>query len=253
MAYEIRELSFGEILDRGFRLVRDHVVLLGAPAAVIYVPMSLVLSMLTPETPTAPEDLMPVAASFGVLFALSLVAVPVLWASITYAIGESYLGREVTIGEALHAGVDVFLPLIGTWILAYLAILGGFLLLIIPGIYLTLAFLLVMQVMVLERRFGVRALGRSRELMGGHMLRGFGILLVGALIVSLLTSGIELGVGWIPVIGPIATGLAQALGFAYTSTLGVLLYFDIRCRKEAFDLEHLSRLVEARSQPVSGS
>ncbi len=79
------------------------------------------------------------------------------------------------------------------------------------------------------------------------------VFLVGALIVSLLTSGIELGVGWIPVVGPIATGLSQALGFAYTSTLGVLLYFDIRCRKEAFDLEHLSRLVEARSDPVSGT
>jgi hypothetical protein len=253
MAYEIRELSFGEILDRGFRLVRDHVVLLGAPAAVIYVPTSLVLSSLAPEVAAEPADLIPVAASFGVLFVLSLLAVPVLWAAITHAIGESYLGRPVTIGEALRAGVDVFLPLIGTWILAYLAILGGFLLFIVPGIYLTLAFLLVMQVMVLERRFGVRALGRSRELMRGYMLRGFGIVLVGALLVSLLSSGIELGLGWIPLVGPIATGLAQALGFAYTSTLGVLLYFDIRCRKEAFDLEHLSRLVEARTHPVSGT
>jgi hypothetical protein len=253
MAYEIRELSFGEILDRGFRLVRDHIVLLGAPAAAIYVPVSLVLTVLTPETPTAPADLLPFAASFAALILLSLVVVPVLWASVTYAIGESYLGRSVTIAEALRAGVDVLLPLIGTWILAYLAILGGFLLLILPGIYLTLAFMLITQVMVLERRFGVRALGRSRELMSGHMLRGFGILLVGTLLVGLLSSGIELGLGWIPVLGPIASGIAQALGFAYTSTLGVLLYFDIRCRKEAFDLEHLSRLVEARTHPVSGT
>jgi hypothetical protein len=88
--------------------------------------------------------------------------------------------------------------------------------------------------------------------MSGHLLRGFGIMLVGALLVGLLSSGIELGLGWIPLVGPIATGLAQALGFAYTSTLGVLLYFDIRCRKEAFDLEHLSHLVEARTHPVSG-
>lgn len=213
MAYEIRELSFGEILDRGFRLVRDHVALLVAPAAVIYVPTSLVLNMLAPETAAEPEDLIPVAASFGVLFVLSLLAVPVLWAAITHAIGESYLGRPVTIAEALRAGVDMLLPLIGTWILAYLAILGGFLLFIIPGIYLTLAFMLVMQVMVLERRFGLRALGRSRELMGGHMLRGFGIVLVGTFLVALLSSGIDLGLGWIPVVGPIMTGLAQAFGF----------------------------------------
>jgi hypothetical protein len=252
MAYEIRELSFGEILDRGFRLLRDHVVLLGAPAAAIYVPISLVMSLLGPEAAASPEDLAPVLASFALLILLSAIAVPILSAAITHAIGESYLGRPVTIGEALHAGLEVLLPLIGTWILAYLAILGGFLLLIVPGIYLTLAFLLATQVMVLERRFGVGALGRSRELMRGHMLRGFGILLVGTLLVSLLSSGIEIGLGWIPLFGPLAVGLAQGLGFAYTSTLGVLLYFDIRCRKEAFDLEHLSQLVEARTQPVPG-
>ena len=29
----------------------------------------------------------------------------------------------------------------------------------------------------------------------------------------------------------------------------VLLYFDIRCRKEAFDLEHLSQLVAGSEAP----
>lgn len=252
MAYEIRELSFAEILDRGFRLLRDHAVLLGTPAAVVYVPASMVFSLFDPEATADPADLMPFAISFALLIALSAIAVPVLSAAVTHAIGESYLGHPVTIGEAVQAGIGLFLPLVGTWILAYLAILGGFLLLIVPGVYLTLAFLLATQVMVLERTFGARALGRSRELMSGHMLRGCGILVVGTMLVSLLSSGVELGLGWIPWLGPIATGFAQALGFAYTSTLGVLLYFDIRCRKEAFELEHLSRLVEARTQAASG-
>lgn len=251
MAYEIRELSFAEILDRGLRLLRDHWLLLGAPAAALYVPLSLVLAGFDPEAATEPADLAPLFASLGLLLLLSAIAFPVLSAAITHAIGEAYLGRDVTIGGALRAGLDILLPLLGTWLLAYLAILGGLLLLVIPGIYLMLAFLLVTQVMVLEHRFGARALGRSRELMAGHLLRGFGILLVGSVLVSLLGSGIDLGLGWIPLLGPVATGIAQAFGFAYTSTLGVLLYFDIRCRKEAFDLEHLSALVEASATTVS--
>jgi hypothetical protein len=51
----------------------------------------------------------------------------------------------------------------------------------------------------------------------------------------------------VPVLGPIAQGFAQSLGVAYSAVVLVLLYFDIRCRKEAFDLEHLARLVEGRA------
>lgn len=250
MAYEIRELSFAEILDRGFHVLRDHAVLLTAPAAVVYVPIAIGLDLVTPDVPSDPEDLAPLLASVALVGLLSVLFVPILYAAVIHAIGESYLGRPVTVADSLQAAVEILLPLLGTWLLYGLAILGGFVLLVLPGIYLSFAFMLVTQVMVLERRFGLRALARSRELMRGHMLRGFGILLVGMLMVSLLSSGIELGLGWIPWLGPIANGLAQALGFAYSATLGVLLYFDIRCRKEAFDLEHLARLVEARTRTM---
>lgn len=249
MAYEIRTLGFAEILDMGFQLLRDHFVLLVVPAAVVYVPLALASAAVTPEAANRPEDLL---GALGVVFALSLatlLAMPVVVAAITHAIGESYLGRSVTVGESFRVGLGMLLPLLGTWLLAGLAILGGFLLLVVPGIYLVLAFLLLTQVMVLERTFGTSALGRSRELMRGHMLRGFGILFVGGLLASFLTYGVQVGLGWIPLVGPLGAGLAQAVSFAYTSSLGVILYFDIRCRKEAFDLEHLSRLVEARTGP----
>jgi len=43
-----------------------------------------------------------------------------------------------------------------------------------PGVYLFPLLPLVWQVMVLERRYGFAAMGRSRELMRGSLLRGFG-------------------------------------------------------------------------------
>ena len=51
---------------------------------------------------------------------------------------------------------------------------------------------------------------------------------------------------FVPMVGPVFSGLASAVGTAYVSAVIVVLYFDVRCRKEAFDLEHLAQLVAAQ-------
>ncbi len=246
MSYEIREMSFGEILDMGFRLLRNHFVLLVGIAAVFYVPFGLVVnSLVDPATgaPPTPEQVL-------VLIVLGLVAFavinPVVFAAITHALGESYLGRSTGIGDGLRVGFSILLPLVGTSLLAVLAELVGFVLLIIPGIYLALAFLVLQQVMVLERRFGFAALSRSHELMKGHKARGFGIMLVSYILVGVVTAGVGLltAIFPVPVVGTVVDALAQSVGYAFLSAVLVVLYFDIRCRKESFDLEHLASLVE---------
>ena len=42
-----------------------------------------------------------------------------------------------------------------------------------------------------------------------------------------------------------AGGIVASLAGAYTAAVSVVLYFDIRCRKEAFEVEQLARIVEA--------
>jgi hypothetical protein len=44
----------------------------------------------------------------------------------------------------------------------------------------------------------------------------------------------------IPYASFVIDSLVQAVLTAYMSAALVVLYFDIRCRKEAFDLEHLA-------------
>ncbi len=175
--------------------------------------------------------------------------------------GEAYLGRPVSVGRSLRVAVSMAVPFVGTMLLFYLGLLAGPLVggvagvvlrrpllaiaaAIIPVVYLFLAWLLVWPVMVLERRFGVAALSRSRALMRGNKLRGFGVTLVAWLIIGVVGTVLQLALGYIPVVGSVAAGLAAAVGSAYGCAVAVVLYFDIRCRKEAFDLEHLSRLVE---------
>ena len=253
MDYEIRAMSFGEILDTGFQLLRDHFVLLAGIAAVLYVPTAILNAYLgaaiqaPSQGPAGPL----IAAGVGLIL-LAFVASPIVQVAITYAIGEVYIGHRPTIGDALRFGISILVPLAGTALLMYLAVLLGLALFVLPGVYLLLAFMLVWQVMVLERTFGMPALQRSRELMRGHLARGLGVVVVSSLVILLLVGAVDFILGFVPVLGPIGAGIAQAAGAAYGAAVGVALYFDIRCRKEAFEVEHLAQQVAARGGPPSG-
>jgi hypothetical protein len=108
-----------------------------------------------------------------------------------------------------------------------------------------LAWILTYPIVILESQSGTRAIRRSRELMRGNIWRALGILALGWIIVAVLGGVLGVALKLVPVLGAIGNGLAQAIGVTYSSVVIVLLYFDARCRKEAFDLEHLARLVES--------
>lgn len=266
---EVRARSFGEILDAGLWLLRDHGRVLVGAAAVVHVPMQLLATAWPQRSAGAPWLLAapPIALAW-------LVVIPLARAAITWAIGEVHLGRPVSVAEALRRAWLLLLPLSGTTLLAWMAyvILGGVagfmaaltavlfarqfvavavVIVTVPVfVYLGFIFALLSPVMVLERTFGLRALKRSRELVQGSGARTLGVFLAGSLAVGVLSGILQLVLGRIPVLGPIGMGLALSAGASYSSAVLTLLYFDLRCRKEAFDLEHLARLV-ARETPAA--
>src|SRR5215831_12620958 len=86
MAYQIRQLSFGEVLDRAVRVLIDNALVLIAISAIVEVPMTLLSSI-------GPKVLI-------VTGLLSLAVVPLLQAAIAIAITEIYLDRPITIEKA---------------------------------------------------------------------------------------------------------------------------------------------------------
>lgn len=282
MSYEIRAMSFGEILDAGFQLLRDHFVLLVGTAAVLYVPAAVLNAYLGAwfQDPGQGEVGAAIAAVVGLLV-LGGIASPIVQVAVTYAVGEVYLDRHATIAGSLKFGLSILLPLAGTAILLYcvvglLPVIGGGIiagaiagtgyLLDMAGlmyvgvgvgvavaaglvVYAVLSLLLVWQLMVLERVFGLVALRRSRALMRGHLMRGLGVMAVSSLVVLLLVGAVGFVLGFVPWLGPLGSGIGQAAGAAYGSAVGVALYFDLRCRKEAFEVEHLARQVAAVAPP----
>ncbi len=254
MTYEVRALSLSEILDQGLRLVRNHFSLILGVGLILYLPLTflgVLLEGVVEAAGNSPDATMRVAAIGIGMVLLALLLSPIVTAAITHGLGQVYLGREVVVGDCLRRAVSILLPLLGTFLLYSLAVAGGFILLIIPGIYFMLAFMLVNQIVVLEGRFGVKALQRSRDLMRDNIGRGIGVFLASFILTALLSSGVDLALSSIPIVYPIASAVAQAAGFGFYSAVGVLFYFDLRCRKEAFDLEHLSRIVEERSEAPS--
>ena len=247
MGYEIRQMSFAEVLDTGFKLLRSHFGLLVGLAAIVYVPLAFLGAYLQAvgeaPAPGTMENVTMLVGSALMVALLLMLGTTIVFAAVTYAIGQVYLDRQVTHGEALGHVMQRILPLLGSSILYLLFVTLGLLLLILPGIYLMLGYMLLWPVMLVEDVFGMRALRRSRELMRGRMLRGFGVIVVATLISTIITSAGELAFGAVPVLGPLVAGIGQAVGGAYGSAVLVVLYFDARCRHEAFDLEHLAAQV----------
>jgi hypothetical protein len=252
MAYEIRPMSFGEILDTGFRLLRNHFSPLMSIAAVVYVPLTLLGQTFRgyaepgAAAPGADAAFSILGMSAGVLLVLS-IGYPLIATAMTFALGEAYLGRAPEAGAALRRAWRILLPVMGTQLLALLITFGGSMLFIIPGIYFLFAYWLSSQVVVLEGVFGMAALRRSRDLMVGNKLRAFGVMLVPTILATVVDGGATWALGSLPWIQAVVSAFIQAAGVAYLYAVDVVFYFDIRCRKEAFDLEHLARLVEQRA------
>jgi hypothetical protein len=248
MNYEIRAMSFAEILDTGFRLVRDHFVLLSGIGLVLYGPFAIMQELIGQSTP---QQIEPGTAIAAIALALAIVALsPVAQGAMTLAIGDAYRGHSMTIAEAYRASLRRVLALTGTFLLMGLGVLIGLVLLVIPGIYLALAWMLAMQVVMLEGIAGTAALSRSRALLRDHMLRAFGIFVLAAIVMGVISTVLQLLVSGIPIVRSVANAIAQSVAMAFYTGVGVVLYFDLRCRKENFDLEHLAQLVESAGAPA---
>jgi hypothetical protein len=248
MQYQIRSMSLGEILDTGFSILRNHFVPIVGIAALVYVPLALLgaaFPTVKPGTMPSPAVLVGVLVG-GLAF---LVLGPVGTVAITYLIGELYQGRSTTVGAAFREAFSILLPLFGTSLLSGLLLVVGFVLFVVPGVWLMTGFLVLSQVMIFERIFGTAAINRSMSLMRGNRMRALGVLLLGFIVVSVLGFAFNFGARLVPYAGPVASGLASAIGNAFITAVTVVLYFDIRCRKEAFEIEHLARLVRAGGAP----
>jgi hypothetical protein len=88
--------------------------------------------------------------------------------------------------ESYQAGFKLFWAWIWIAILAELAMIGGFVMFIIPGIMLSIQLALAIYVLVLEDKHGMQALIQSREYVKGYWWAYFGRALLLCLVICVL-------------------------------------------------------------------
>ena len=104
---------------------------------------------------------------------------------------------------------------------------------------------LLPPIVALESQGVLGSVSRAFSLAGTARLRLVGIVLSAGLIVGFPVGGSQMLVGTVPVLGTLIWSVFQSIGFAFTSSVMVVLYFDFRCRSENYDLELLAAQVEA--------
>jgi len=240
--YDIRPLSFTEVLDRAFVLLRDQFWLLTGISAVLWVPYGMIAAL----------------AGFGHHVGLYLVALllllllaPLAHAATTVAVSCVYLGTPATVKGSYLATRDIFQAIIGTYLLMYLLFIPLMMLLVVPGIYFMNCWLLVAPVMIVEETFGLRAMRRSRALVRGSWWKTFGLMTLVGLIEFVPAMTLEFFWSFIPILGPILNGATQAITNSYSLIAVVVYYFDRRCRTEDFDLRILARQIRTEAAAVA--
>jgi hypothetical protein len=273
MSVTYRPRGVPELIDAAFQLTRRHYVPLLVLAAVTYIPTFAVLLIIGAPAATADED------SLGLMGVAWIVATPLLlvWyavgvAAMAIAASEAYQGRSVDPGSALRQALSrwftIVMACVAKWVIiglaaAVFAIIVGVggarlgplaALLAIPAIALPVMFwtrfFAVPTVTVLEGLGATDSLRRSSRLSEGFRWRVLGTYIVAyAIVLAISMAALVVAMMLVKnmLLAQLVSNLLSLLGFPLVGAVSVVLYYDMRIRKEGFDLELMQRELSAPS------
>ena len=242
MRFELKPLSFGEVLDGSFKIFRGNLGLFLTVALVFNGPTVLFSAALRLAQQGVPPGKVP--PGFGMWMLLIMAASILLWGTMATTAVQVVTGQPTSLGKAFRR----FLGILGPTIVAILlmGLIGGLwsLLLVIPGVIYFLGRALFLPVLLVEGGTGPQSLKRSKQLVGGirkgRMDRVFGA----SLVFGILNWALIWGVGLLIPAGVKATFVGAIVGLLPQIVLAplfpialVLIYFDARIRDEGYDLE----------------
>ncbi len=260
MQFRLGKMSVGDILDRSLKLLFGRLGTFYLISLIVQSPL-VVFQILAPTPETM--DIKFALVAFGSLL-LALILSFVGMAAQIKVIEQAYIDRKVGIGEALAFAMTRFLPVLLVSIVLGLVVGLGFILCIIPGIIFFCMYGVSVQAVVLEGVGPFAGMDRSAKLTKKFWGRIFGIIFLNG-VLQLVVVGV-LGVV-LEKFAPSAEVVLDARGFPANvrynrtnqiihvlvttpitilfSTYGTicltLAYFDLRTRKEGFDLELAAR------------
>jgi hypothetical protein len=245
-----RPMGIGEILSTAFQFYQRHWRTLLAIAAVVVVPFTLLQylfgDLIRARGEETANGVVIETASWavgiaGLVTALAaLLMFLVLTGAITRAVAAEVAGEDPGVEQSYRFGFHRLGSVLLVSVLVGLATVAGLILFVIPGIYIGVRLAVSIEALVVEGRRGTQAMGRSWELVGGHWWHAFGTLLVAGLLTGVVNSLITLpfgDTGWF--VQGLVAAAATVVTLPYGVLVGVLLYLDLRARKQSLTLESL--------------
>ena len=268
----LRPLEIGDLLDETFRIYRRHFLLFAGISVVLAIPaaglqgysffalFSTFLQAVNGTTTPDFNSLLPALAVFAIGYLVNFLLAPFTSATVIYAACQSALGRPVTVWGAMGGVLRRYFPILGyLFILDLMAVLFC----LFPlWIWIAVGWVAVIPVMFVENAGLVAAMGRSWRLVEGRWWRTALILFLIVLVWYFAGLALEAFIGianaliGVVVSSYVVQAVAQGAGVIVAALVNpvlqiaiVLIYFDLRVRREAIDLFQLAQQVSA-SQPA---
>jgi hypothetical protein len=261
MKFQLGALSVGDIMDRGVKLLFDRLGTFYVINLIVLAPLlvfQLALPLLLVGASTNVQLLILVLGAFLALVP-SVFLAPIGTAAIIHVIAEEFVDRQASFWAALRVGLRHLWGLLLASVIYALLVIGSSLFCLVPGLYLMVLFGFYAQIIVVEKRPATDTFYRSQQLSTGYRWRILGIYLL-VLILTLMAhvAGVPLQYylpGFYPINTPqggyefhlhsynnhvlltVVEFLLTTLVQTYSAICTTLLYFDLRIRKEGYDLE----------------
>jgi hypothetical protein len=284
-AHALRPRSVTELLDAAFHLYRAHFAPLIVLGGVMLLPLVtlgvIAFVVLMPSMQTAAAgnfDITPFLWIYA-LMPFAMIWMGVMDGAMQIAASDAYLRGEASAGAAVRQALQRGWRIVGATLLKLFIffaamIAGGMavgiaaaispllgvpigiaLVVLVPYLYGRLA--LVPATCVLEDSGATRAIERTISLSTGNGWRIVGGLFLVYIVLVVLQFTVAFGVAiaGLPLVGQVLGQLVWIAGYPIVAVLTMLLYYDLRIRKEGFDLEvmsaDLARLPEPTQQPLA--
>ena len=275
----LRPLGFGEILDAAIKIVRRRFRDLMLATLVATGPLLVLGAIIQFSANVDPNKLVTQPANPGdppvfdtemwkrfgattlIATLLAIVGGRIATGATIKIASGAYLSENADWRASIRFALQHLGSLLVLTLLSTVAIFFGFFLCLIPGIFLAVAFTLDVPVLFLEGKKGSSALQRSMELVKDNWWRTFGILIVtgiiGGVVGGLLSAVFAIPanfVGSTPVaflLRTIGTLVASLVTTPFSAAVTLVLYMDLRVRKEGYDLERMAQRLGV-AQPVDG-
>jgi hypothetical protein len=213
-------INAGSVIRRTFHIYLGRASMLLPAAAVVFGITGILSAILVAVSPSL----------VYVSFLISDVAIMLFTAMVVGLVDAVHTGpRETSVGGLLLAVRPVLGEFILVGIVAGIGIFVGFILLVVPGLVLATVWFVIAPVVVLEQPGGLRALGRSRDLVRGNGWGVFGVIFVLIFLVGLLASGIDIAAKSAGTdVGPIVRVVVGIFTAPLGALAGAVLYVDLR-------------------------